>query len=500
MPSPAAENMILSDVGVDVANYQYICKPTTPTPKWELLEYGGGFRKWRLRWVSGGGGKWRVREGGSGDRVHRVVGSLFGLAGKIPPEKFSGGGGWWPAAGELAGEEGGRRECYNGSTTGGKSLSILKRLLAGVVLNAKVRIAAVPTLPFIITSISTTPERNVHDYTDSVSGLNLRNVESSKRSLTPSILVMTNVTTTTTVVDLISVMKEKPAEPSPFLGGSHSTSRVGSSVGVYVPKWSVTNGSCLDNAHTYYEMVDEFAPPHFFALVCVERFDREERRGDSSLQAQLLLKEAEAIKAFQDAQIKIMEDKLAKLEDNPTVRITPNSDLIKDRLTFVSTKVVEAVLYLEETFCPRLLTTIASWRWLLTHGMKLVFVKYLNSPEYLSALGAFIGHAIEKGMQARLAAGINHGKEGKSLADVAAYNPFANADYDTAMQQFRDVNFSLLSELKSCKDTSVEEVMNLMVPILRFEDQVVLGSTSLSFSLSVLNSRVEKIRANIAAH
>ncbi|GJT26490.1 hypothetical protein Tco_0906765 [Tanacetum coccineum] len=144
----------------------------------------------------------------------------------------------------------------SGSTTGGKSPSVLKRLLAGVVLNAKVRIAAVPTLPFITTSISTTPERDVHDHTDSVSGLNLRNVEPSKRfvvildsshhsstyatdvevdscarSLTPSILVMTNVTTTTTVVDLISVAKEKPAEPSLFLAGSHSTSGVGSSVG-----------------------------------------------------------------------------------------------------------------------------------------------------------------------------------------------------------------------------------------------------------------------------
>ncbi|GKB58187.1 hypothetical protein Tco_0914373, partial [Tanacetum coccineum] len=126
----------------------------------------------------------------------------------------------------------------SGSTTGGKSPSVLKRLLAGVVLNAKVGIAAVPTLPFITTSISTTPKRDIHDHTHSVSGLNLRNVEPSERfvvisyslhhsstyatdvevdsyarSLTPSILVMTNVTTTTTVIDLISVAKEKPAEP-----------------------------------------------------------------------------------------------------------------------------------------------------------------------------------------------------------------------------------------------------------------------------------------------
>ncbi|GJR20599.1 hypothetical protein Tco_1316611 [Tanacetum coccineum] len=40
-----------------------------------------------------GGEKWRVAASGSGDRVHRLVGrSYFGLAGKIPPENFSGGG------------------------------------------------------------------------------------------------------------------------------------------------------------------------------------------------------------------------------------------------------------------------------------------------------------------------------------------------------------------------------------------------------------------------
>ncbi|GJW55444.1 hypothetical protein Tco_0099529, partial [Tanacetum coccineum] len=51
----------------------------------------------------------RVRESGSGDRVDRPTRSLFGLAGKIPPEKFSGGGATVAGGGEgLAGEEGGR--------------------------------------------------------------------------------------------------------------------------------------------------------------------------------------------------------------------------------------------------------------------------------------------------------------------------------------------------------------------------------------------------------
>ncbi|GJZ88783.1 hypothetical protein Tco_0660565 [Tanacetum coccineum] len=36
---------------------------------------------------------------------------------------------------------------------------------------------------------------------------------------------------------------------------------------VYVPQWSVANGSFLDDGRTCREMVDEFAPPKFFALI-----------------------------------------------------------------------------------------------------------------------------------------------------------------------------------------------------------------------------------------
>ncbi|GKG50303.1 hypothetical protein Tco_0521403 [Tanacetum coccineum] len=86
-------------------------------------------------------------------------------------------------------------------------------------------------------------------------------------------------------------------------------------------------------------------------------------------------------------------------------------------------------LHLEEKFYPHPLTTISGRRWLLTHGMELAITKCLNSPEYLSTLGAAIGKAIEKGMQDGLSAGITHGKEGRVLRDVAAHNPSAKVDY-----------------------------------------------------------------------
>ncbi|GJW36073.1 hypothetical protein Tco_0058993 [Tanacetum coccineum] len=161
--------------------------------------------------------------------------------------------------------------------------------------------------------------------------------------------------------------------------------------------------------------------------------------------------------------------------------------------------------------------TIFGRRWLLTRGLKLVIVKCLNSLEYLTALGLDINRAIEKGMQSGLSAGIDHGKAGRSLADIITYNPAAEAEYNSALQRFREVDFSLLADLSSHKDASVEDIMNLLclegpfteapgmselqpdikqltLSIHCPEDQVVLGETSLSFALSVANSRVERIR------
>ncbi|GJS77512.1 hypothetical protein Tco_0727393 [Tanacetum coccineum] len=208
----------------------------------------------------------------------------------------------------------------------------------------------------------------------------------------------------------------------------------------------------------------------------------------------------EEFEKIQDVQVKIHEDRVAKLNDD----------------------FVETCLHLEEKFYPRLLTTISDRRWLLTHGFKITIVKCLKCSEYLTALGDAISHAIKKGIQDGLVAGIDHGKAGRSLADVDAFNPSAEADFTSDVNQFRNVDFPLLAELSSHKDASVEDVMNvlrleapladaagltdlqpdvdqLMVPIHRSPNQVVLGATSLSFALSVSNNRVKMTRENIAA-
>ncbi|GKA05990.1 hypothetical protein Tco_0685110 [Tanacetum coccineum] len=207
------------------------------------------------------------------------------------------------------------------------------------------------------------------------------------------------------------------------------------------------------------------------------------------------------LEKFQDDQMKVVNEKFDKLY----------------------TDFVEMALHLEEKFYPYLLTTISYRRWLLVHGMKLDIIKFPNSPEYLSTLGAAIGKAIEKGMLDGLAVVITHGNEGRELTDVAAHNPSVEVDYVSALQQLQGVNFSLLVDLKSNKDASVETVMNilrledplverlglselqphvdqLMVPIHRSLDQVVLSALALLLALDVSSSRVQKIKENIANH
>nr|GFA74337.1 hypothetical protein [Tanacetum cinerariifolium] len=73
----------------------------------------------------------------------------------------------------------------SGASVGGKSRSALQRLLAEAMLNAKVGVAAIPTLPFVIAYVSTTPKREDGDHTDFVAEPNLCTNGASQRFIIP---------------------------------------------------------------------------------------------------------------------------------------------------------------------------------------------------------------------------------------------------------------------------------------------------------------------------
>ncbi|GKC86472.1 hypothetical protein Tco_1147121 [Tanacetum coccineum] len=99
---------------------------------------------------------------------------------------------------------------------------------------------------------------------------------------------------------------------------------------------------------------------------------------------------------------------------------------------------------------------------ILGRDLKLAVIKCLQSPEYLYALGGALGGAIDKGMQDGLAAGVDHGRAGRGLDDIAAYDPSAEANFVSAVNALRTVNFPLLAQLESQKDASMADIMDLL--------------------------------------
>nr|GEX37295.1 hypothetical protein [Tanacetum cinerariifolium] len=433
-------------------------------------------------------------------------------------------------------------EASSEATTGGKSPSALWEFLASSILNVEVGVAAIATLLMVTSSVSATPEHESGASADSITRLNIRTIGASERFIisldsfhhsstnaygvkgdsiirfatVPS--VMTEAVVTSHVVNIPSVSKmgikiTPPVHASMFHDSDFTGTVKAKTAGPsYFTKQDLSMGSRELNSETLHQEAEAMEVARLHAQVfaadatekmCAAKIDALKHRNvalenekDSldgkvddlmdqvhvlettcfGLRNQVLGFEQlkKHIEEFQDAQMNIVNVKVAKLD----------------------TDLLEMALHLEEKFYPHILTTISGRRWLLNHGLKL---------------------AVDG-----LSAGIDHGKVGRSLADVVAYNPNAKADYNSAFWWLRKMDLSLLSELKSHKDASVEDIMDLlrlegplanvpgmsdlqshvdqlMLLVHRPEDQVVLGEMSLSFDLSVTHSRVERIRENLAA-
>ncbi|GJS47720.1 hypothetical protein Tco_0597841 [Tanacetum coccineum] len=167
---------------------------------------------------------------------------------------------------------------------------------------------------------------------------------------------------------------------------------------------------------------------------------------------------------------------------------------LEARLAEIDADFTRCCMHFQENFHPHLLNAIAGRRWLLTHGMKLLMAKCLNSTEYMEALGNAFGHAIEKGMQEGLAAGIKHGQAGRCLSDLEAYNPSAEADFNSVVRDLRD---DTVVEVLGMTDLQ-PDAGQLMVPVHHKQDKDVIGSQALSVALETCHRRVQKMERNLA--
>ncbi|GKC48639.1 hypothetical protein Tco_1071384 [Tanacetum coccineum] len=440
------------------------------------------------------------------------------------------------------------REDYgtsSGAATGGKSPYVIKELLERSVLNAEIGVAAIETLPFVTSSVSATPEREVGDFTNVITGPNLRTIGPSESAASaPSISVLK------TDVDPIPHVGPHTFLDSCFThtarpNVARSSQRPGKelSIGsreldsetlqeVFVLRWNVPNDILAMDYHQLFTEYNVETTRQAFLNVKVRmrtKYSLSERKRMENecekqtfllqskdgeierLKAQLLLKEVEAAEAVR------LRTQVVTAETTEKVHADESSLSVKDlevkdltaTVTFVkfqNDSLVDQVHALEAT-CSGLHDQVSGYEHLkeqfeeiqdaqmntlcdkmaklevnlIEMALHLEEKFYPHLLTYLSALGTAISCAIEKGMQDGLSAGIEHGKEGRDLKDLVAYNPAMEADYNSALQDLRAVDFPVLAELKSQTDA-------------------ILGATSLSFALSVSHDRVERIRQNVAEH
>nr|GFA27933.1 hypothetical protein [Tanacetum cinerariifolium] len=375
-------------------------------------------------------------------------------------------------------------------------------LLAGAVLNAEVRVTAVPTLPFVTAFVSTTLEHEDGDHTNSMAEPNLHTIWALQRFI---------------------ISSDSSHHSGPTIAKAEVTSIV-----------SVTNGSRLDDGHVCREMVDEFAPPKFFASICgmehdhlITEFNVGAARQMSlsvevRMRAEYNVKERMRLKSVVEKHDELLKARDGEIENLKAQLLLQEKEGAKATRLHLEALVVGKKR--DMTDYNAHLTSVKSQNDNLADQVHELEISSAKLQEKITVYDnwAAISRAIEKGMQSGLAADIDHGREGRSLAYLVAYNPDTEADFNSALQKFREVDFPLLVELKSHRDVSMEDIMNVLrlkgaivdapgmndlhldierlkVPIHRSEDQVVIGETFLSFALSVLHSRVERIRENIAA-
>nr|GEZ53694.1 hypothetical protein [Tanacetum cinerariifolium] len=355
-----------------------------------------------------------------------------------------------------------------GAIIGGKSLAVILKLVEKSTLNVEVGVTAADTVPFVTSFGTPILERGDGEPTDSFFLANLwtqrpyeRFVISSdsshdssanaaddevtsivRFSMPPPPLMIAAIATIVIAGAISASVSGVGTEPVPRSIFRNFASPSIAEVDVVGPSQPVGAETSIDTFLLSYDELSIKAASH--------EFEKDKRIDQVStlegtcyglrdeVMGYTLFKER--IEVVQDEQVKFLSDKVDGLD----------ADLIG------------MSLHSDVEFYTRYLTTIVGRRWILSHGLRLMVMKCLQSLEYLTALGGAIGRAIDKGMQGRLVAGIDHGKARKGLAKVGAYNPSIEANYISIISALRALYFLLLAQLESHKDAIIANIMGLL--------------------------------------
>nr|GEU88633.1 transposase (putative), gypsy type [Tanacetum cinerariifolium] len=359
-------------------------------------------------------------------------------------------------------------ETSSRASVAGKSKFVVHRLLVGDVLNADVRGEAIPTLPFVTSSVSATPEREGGDHTDSVVRLNLRTIQrfvissnSSHHSganvaeaevdslVRSSVLIMTAVTT-----DEVLKVREREIEnlKAHMLLKEVEVAEV-IRLRAEVSNFEIVEKSLQDEVNALKEHVK---------VADLEASVVSKERELTGMNAQLTfvksqndnlvdqVHELELSSFGLQEKVAVYEDCMGQLERFQDDRMKE----VNDKFDELYVDFIKMALHLEESFLPS--------EWLLVR-----LLRRACKMDYLPE---------------------------SPMARKLRSNKDANVDTLMNILRLEETLAEILGFTKS-----QPHVDQLMVPIHHSPDKVVVGATALSLALNVSNIRVRKIRENIAS-
>ncbi|GKD96420.1 hypothetical protein Tco_1380317, partial [Tanacetum coccineum] len=308
-------------------------------------------------------------------------------------------------------------------------------------------VATTATLLFITSSVSLTPEREGDGHTNSATGPDLRTQHPAKRSLVLDPSIMTTDFATTVVDDISSVSVPRAGDElvhASILGISPPLTLQQ----IYVPKWDMVNDYALDDVEICHSIVDQLAPHIFFSQLCSIDYEY--------LKAHLSLKEAEAAEAI------CLRGQVSVVKAAEAARVAELNDL-KGQTTALEGHVaaLESMAIIKDTELASSNAQITKEQYKAVQDEQVKILSDKVAGIDVDLMGMAL-HLDEEFYPHGLAAGIDHGKAGRGLADVAAYNPSVEANYVSVMNAFRAVDFPLLSQLASQKDASMSDIMGLL--------------------------------------
>ncbi|GKA50122.1 hypothetical protein Tco_0743195 [Tanacetum coccineum] len=414
-----------------------------------------------------------------------------------------------------------------GSATGGKSPSVLNRLLQDSRLTVEQGVPALPTLPFITSSVTALPlEEAREDRPESGELAYPANIGPSARfvvlsdsshhsganSADPEVdLSLSRVTASVRFLVLQAHLRKTDRTLSLFTGRSGSGFDAGSirtkeaigagSEEIYVPESTVTKGFKLNDGRLCANMIDHFTPPAFFKTV--RGMEHEQLFTEFNVSAARNLSLSSEVRMRIATSILLLEKRKGDLLRRRKNILLEAKDKEIEDLKSQLLKAKEESAEVTQLRAPGF--------WFVETGSTLFEEKLLRQrttqvemyEEGLKQLENFKINLYGTSMGTRLAMidAVSHGVVCAFKRDVCmiseSYIPSVEDDFNSAIRDLRDLNFPLLQELSNKKDASTWDIMDLLRLDDAVHERVVIGKSSLSLLWIFGRGRVEKMEWNL---